>query len=119
MAEIRRAISQRVRHADHHQSAAAPADDRAGNQISVAREIDHLAIFPSEKQARDAGVQLAEHGFRLDELEPPDDERWRLGFHRDDACDEGRPDEFVFEILDVILPFDGDYDGWGSMLVKG
>jgi hypothetical protein len=90
-----------------------------GDQIQVPREIDHLALFPTEENAKQASAQLVERGFRVDEIVKDDRERWSLQFHRDDACDDGKPDQFVFEILDVILPLDGDYDGWGSMLVKG
>ncbi len=46
--------------------------------------------------------------------EDENDERWGLQFHRDDALADGRPDEFVGEILDIILPLDGAYDGWGA-----
>jgi hypothetical protein len=47
--------------------------------------------------------------------EPDDDApRWSLEFHRDDALADGRPDEFVAEILDIILPLGGSYDGWGA-----
>ncbi len=43
-----------------------------------------------------------------------DGDRWALQFHRTDALADGRPDEFTDEILDVILPLGGSYDGWGA-----
>ncbi|MBI5531377.1 MAG: DUF695 domain-containing protein [Deltaproteobacteria bacterium] len=89
-----------------------------GDQIAVAREIDHLALFSREEQAREAARGLAERGFRVDEPHF-DEDRWSLQFHRNDSCEGNRPDEFVFEILDLIGPFDGEYDGWGSVVVKG
>jgi regulator of RNase E activity RraB len=90
----------------------------AGDQIAVAREIDHMVFFPSEEQAKSAAVVLTEKGFRVDDTDGSDG-RWSLQFHRDDACDGSRPDEFVFEIMDIVEPFEGEYDGWGSMLVSG
>jgi hypothetical protein len=90
----------------------------AGDRIEVAREIDHFAVFPSEKQAREAGEKLTAAGFRMGEPAANDDGRWGVEFQRHDACDGDKPDEFVFQILDLIEPFEGDYDGWGSMLQK-
>jgi regulator of RNase E activity RraB len=90
----------------------------AGDQISVPREIDHVVSFPSEEMAKSAAAALAEKGFRVDDADHADG-RWTLEFHREDACDGERPDEFVFEILDIVEPFEGDYDGWGSMVVSG
>jgi hypothetical protein len=89
-----------------------------GDQLAVPREIDHMVMFPSEAQAREAAATLAAKGFRCDEVDGSNG-RWSLQFHRDEACDGGKPDEFVFEILDLIEPFEGDYDGWGCMVVKG
>lgn len=88
-----------------------------GDALATPREIDHLAYFPSEAAAQAARAQLTAAGFRCDELEGGSDEDrecWSLEFHRDDALAGARPDEFVTEILDVILPLDGSYDGWGA-----
>ena len=81
---------------------------------------------PSEHEALLSLEELTEKGFRCEEPaqaekeegEAPaeDDDHSRLEFHRDDACDGDKPEEFVFEILDIVLPLDGDYDGWGSLL---
>jgi hypothetical protein len=87
-----------------------------GDRLDVPREIDHMAYFPSRERADEAGTALAAVGFRIDDLDEPDTEdgAWGLQFHRDDALAEGRPDEFVGEILDIILDLEGDYDGWGA-----
>ncbi|HVV87403.1 MAG TPA: DUF695 domain-containing protein [Kofleriaceae bacterium] len=127
-----------------------------GDQLDVAREIDHMAFFPTKEAADQAAAALAASGFRVDPPtsreqeaaadaaaadadadtadadedddenaegegadddggeDDPDEERWALQFHRDDVLADGRPDEFVAEILDIILPLDGTYDGWGA-----
>jgi regulator of RNase E activity RraB len=87
-----------------------------GDRLSEPREIDHMAYFPSKEQAERASAALTVAGFQCDDLEEPDedDEPWGLGFHRADALADGRPDEFVSEILDIVLEEDGDYDGWGA-----
>ena len=87
-----------------------------GDALEVARPIDHMAFFPSRVRAEEAALALRNAGFTTDELVAPADEDrgWGLGFHRADHLIDGRPDEFVGEILDLILPLDGDYDGWGA-----
>jgi regulator of RNase E activity RraB len=90
----------------------------AGDQIDVAREIDHVVVFASADQARGAAEKLASSGFRIDDPRENDNGSWSLEFHRDDPCDGDNPDRFVFEILDLVEPFEGEYDGWGSMVVR-
>jgi hypothetical protein len=132
-----------------------------GDQLDVAREIDHMAFFPTREAAEQAAAALTAAGFRVDavtardeedeedeedeqdeasagetedddetedgdeteddddeaeanDADGDDDERWALQFHRDDALADGRPDDFVAEILDIILPLGGRYDGWGA-----
>jgi hypothetical protein len=86
-----------------------------GDALDVARPVDHLAYFPGREGAEQAASALRSAGFTTDELEAAADDRgWGLQFHRADALSDGRPDEFVEEILDVILPLEGDYDGWGA-----
>lgn len=93
-----------------------------GDRLEATREIDHFAYFPSEAQARAAVTGLRAAGFRTDAPEradgedapDPDDERWMVQFHRTDHLAEGRPNEFCHEILEIILPLEGEYDGWGA-----
>ncbi len=96
-----------------------------GDTLALARPIDHLAHFASKPEAERAGAALRAVGFTTDDVGEPvapeaaADEadagpRWALQFHRVDHLAEDRADEFVEEILDVILPLGGDYDGWGA-----
>ncbi len=95
--------------------------EEKGDRLDVPREIDHFADFPTKEHAERAAAALRNAGFRTDALDPPenDDEPWSLQFHRDEPLSGGRPDEFVSEILDVILEEDGEYDGWGASHVAG
>ena len=98
------------------------AIEEHGDKIEVPREVDHMAYFPSREQALAAAAQLVVAGYRVDDLEPESDadadgDDVALQFHREDRLSDGRPDEFVGEILDIILPHDGRYDGWGAPVV--
>ncbi len=92
--------------------------EATGDVMSVARTIDHLAYFENTGPAKEAATRLKAAGFSTDELETREDGRVGLQFHRDDALSDGQADAFVAEVLDIILPLDGDYDGWGCSLVK-
>lgn len=91
-----------------------------GDLLHVPRDIDHGAVFPTKERALEAAQQLSAAGFRVGEPSAPskDGAGWFLEFHKVERCDEGHPDRFVFEVLDLITPLDGDYDGWGSVLQR-
>jgi hypothetical protein len=93
--------------------------EQAGDVMTVARLVDHLAYFDGEAQAKEASVRLTAAGFLADAVKRRDDGRFGLEFHREDALADGQADAFVAEVLDIILPLDGDYDGWGCPVVKG
>ena len=88
----------------------------AKDQLEVPRVIDHVAFFPSREQAEAAAKALADADFTVDPVEPPEqpERGWALQFHQEDQCDGENPDEFTFEVLDLIMPHEGDYDGWGA-----
>jgi hypothetical protein len=90
---------------------------RHGDQLQLSRVVDHLVVFPAQEPAVKAAEVLASRGFQVDP--PRHDDGWRLQFHRRDSCDGDRPDQFTFEILDLVLPLGGAYDGWGSAMVVG
>lgn len=89
-----------------------------GDRADQPREVDHLAFFPSREAAERAGEALRTAGFRTDEIDEQAERGFGLQFHRDDHLGEGRADEFVFEILDIVLEEEGSYDGWGAMHVS-
>ncbi len=90
-----------------------------GDRLDVPREIDHFAIFPSRKHAEDACIALTKAGFRVGEPTVREEQQtWTLEFHRVDSLDQGRPNVFCAEIRGLLGAFDGNYDGWGAIVVK-
>jgi hypothetical protein len=90
-----------------------------GDRPEIVREVDHFAYFPSEASVATASAQLAALGYRVEEPSKGDDDTWGIQFHRDERLDGDRPNEFTQEILDVVVPLDGDYDGWGATIETG
>jgi len=94
----------------------------AGDHLQSPREIDFFAYFPSRPQADEAMVTLDKAGYRSDAPEASDErpaaQRWSLQFHRHDRLADGRADELCHEILTLLAPHEGVFDGWGSPLAK-
>ncbi len=88
----------------------------AGDRLEIPRVIDHMAFFPSREKAEAASKELVAADFQVEQPREPsgDQKLWGLEFHREDACDGESPDEFTFEILDILEQHEGEYDGWGS-----
>lgn len=94
--------------------------EAAGDDLSRVREVDHFAFFPSEALAKSAAEALGRAGFRVDAPGAPETEAhtWSLAFHRDDSLANGEADELVDEVLELLEPHEGDYDGWGCPVQK-
>jgi len=89
-----------------------------GDELHEPRDVDHVATFPSTATAQKAAKQLAAMHFKVDGIGKADEDgRFELAFHRAETLEEGKPDRFSSEILDIILPLDGEYDGWGAPAV--
>lgn len=89
-----------------------------GDRLEVPREVDHRAYFPTRERAAAAAAKLQSAGFRTDAAKLVEDDvrPWALDFHRVDSLAYGRPDAFCSEILNIVLPHDGTYDGWGTVV---
>ena len=89
-----------------------------GDELHEPRDVDHVATFPSTATAQKAAKQLTAAHFKVDGIGKADEDgRFELAFHRSETLEEGKPDRFSSEILDIILPLDGEYDGWGAPAV--
>ena len=87
----------------------------AGDSLTKRRRIDHVALFATEQQARQAIAGLKRAKFRGFEIATGDPAETALSFHRKNACDGTWPDAIMAEILDEIEPWGGRYDGWGCL----
>jgi hypothetical protein len=86
-----------------------------GDQLHEPRDVDHVATFAAHKVAQQATKKLGAAHFHVDSLGPADEEgRFAVAFHRSETLEEGKPDQFSAEVLDIVLPLDGEYDGWGA-----
>ncbi len=91
-----------------------------GDLLDSIRTVDHRAYFPDEESATRAAEAFEEAGFEVDPPDGPgEDGRFSLEFHRTEQLAGGHPDDFCAEVLEIVLPLDGEYDGWGTIVVRG
>jgi hypothetical protein len=91
-----------------------------GDCERIAREVDHVVYFRDEGRAMKGAEALVRAGFQVDPITRTEGNAltWSVEFHRHERLDEERPHAFTDEILDIVLPLDGQYDGWGAVIVK-
>ncbi len=91
-----------------------------GDTLIEPRVVDHLATFPKKAGADKAAKQLGAKHFTVDGVNPDEEEgRFAVTFHRLETLEDDKPNHFSAEILDIILPLGGEYDGWGAPAVGG
>jgi hypothetical protein len=90
---------------------------KKGDLSSMERTIDHRAYFPSESTALQATAALQVRGFVAKAPTVTEERGWALDFTRSDACEPPLPDRWTVEILDIVEPLGGEYDGWGCVVV--
>lgn len=94
---------------------------QAGDPLESPRSIDHWAYFETQTAAAQYSAWLADRGFRVDLLSAPEEagDSWRISFHDDMVPELFALSEITFELRVRAQHLSGDYDGWGTMVVKG
>jgi uncharacterized protein (TIGR01619 family) len=90
-----------------------------GDDPTLTHAVDHAARFETQAQAEAAAEDLRKAGFTIDSVAANDDgSGWSVCFQRDERLDGDRPDAFCVEILDLLAAHEGNYDGWGAMIMR-
>ncbi len=90
-----------------------------GDDPSIARAVDHSAVFASRELADAAAESLKDAGFTIDGVAHDEEHgSWSVSFQRDERLDGEGPDQFCVEILDLLEPHEGDYWGWGAAILR-
>jgi uncharacterized protein (TIGR01619 family) len=92
-----------------------------GVDLSMPREVEHFAYFPSVESRQRFVSQVEPEGFRVElcEAEAPDAEfRHGVCFTRSDRVDFEIIDGIVIDLFLRAEGCGGEYDGWGTALVS-
>ena len=93
----------------------------AGDTLVEPRPVDHFANFKSAEDraafivaAEAIGYEVASQPERDNETEFP----FSVGLIRVDSVDAETIDRITFELFELAQEHDGEYEGWGSKVVK-
>lgn len=94
---------------------------RAGDSLFTPRPVDHYANFKTE-EGRDAFI-IAADAVGFETVSRPDREGesvypFAVGLMRISAVDPETIDQVTFEVFDLVREHQGEYEGWGSKVVK-
>ena len=93
----------------------------AGDTLTVPRPVDHFANFKTSDD-REAFIASAS-GLGYEAVSRPDREAeseypFSVGLLRVDAVDPETIDNITYELFELAKQHDGEYEGWGSKVVK-
>ncbi len=94
----------------------------SGDSLTAPRSVDHYANFATE-QGRAGFVATAKsHGFKIlseEQSDSADDDLpFSVSLQREHAVDWETIDKVTFELFDLAREHEGEYEGWGSPVVK-
>lgn len=90
----------------------------SGDNLHLARAIEHKLFFQSEEKKDDLIVTLTEKGFKIkDELTNEDGVKG-LSFYRLDKPFYHDIDELTLNLIDIAEAYNAQYDGWETSVVK-
>ena len=92
-----------------------------GDNLEKEREIDHWLYFSSEENINIAIKKVKELGYKVLSSEKLDDENnypYQLNISRMDNVIFNHVNEVVWELIEIVEPLDGYYDGWGCPITK-
>lgn len=95
----------------------------SGDSLTTPRPVDHYASFPTKadraafiKAVTDAGYEVVSEKYNK---EPDCETPFSVGLQRVSAVEFDIIDEMTFELFDLAMENNGDYEGWGSPVVTG
>jgi len=93
---------------------------QVGDPLESPRPIDHWAYFETQTAASQYSAWLAARGFRVDPTSSPEEAggSWGVGFHNDMIPDLFALSDLTLELRAHARHLSGDYDGWGTMVIK-
>ncbi len=93
----------------------------SGDTLTTPRPVDHFASFPTKadraafiQAAKDAGYEVISEKYNK---EPDCETPFTVGLQRVSAVEFDIIDEMTFELFDLAMENNGDYEGWGAPVV--
>jgi uncharacterized protein (TIGR01619 family) len=93
---------------------------KEGDGLETKRPVDHMIYFRTERDIDRFLAEIKGEGFAVVAREPTEVEgfSWSVLLRRDDAVDPRSVDDYVLYLWQKAYDANGDYDGWGSTIVR-
>ena len=92
--------------------------DEQNDDHSVAREIDHYIVIPTEEMKSIIEERLKEMNYEIKESQFREDtESYHLSFSRVDSVESEMIDSITWELVELTQEHNASYDGWGCVIV--
>jgi regulator of RNase E activity RraB len=91
-----------------------------GDKLNIKRPVEHFIFFKTETDLERFLSEIKGNGFEIVRREPVevDGYKWSVLLRRDDPVDPESVDDYVLYLWQKAHEANGDYDGWGSTIVR-
>lgn len=91
-----------------------------GDKLEMKRPVNHLIYFKNEANLEQFLAKIEGEGFKVLSKEEVDEGEYKiiLSLEREDPVDSQSVDHYVLYLWQKAQDAGGDYDGWGSTIVK-
>lgn len=93
-----------------------------GDRLTTAREIEHWAYFTDDRHRSEFVAQVTKFGFKIVSLtESPSDEntvKYLAHISKFDIPSLDNIDNITLPIFYIAIEHNGEYDGWGTAVIK-
>ncbi|PPA69741.1 DUF695 domain-containing protein [Jeotgalibacillus proteolyticus] len=94
--------------------------EESGDSLDDPRHVDHWIYFEDKKMMKRFSKAIKKEGFEVEEeaLEEEENVRYRLQISRTDLVDIDSINEITDFLVETAEKFEGDYDGWETMVIE-
>jgi uncharacterized protein (TIGR01619 family) len=93
----------------------------SGDKLEVPRKVEHIILFQNEKMMKRFIKVVKKEGFTIEEdsFEKDEEGNYVTCISREDSVDYEAIDNLTDLLLEIAEKFEGEYDGWETMVIEG
>ena len=93
----------------------------SGDKLEVPRKVEHIILFQNEKMMKRFIKVVKNEGFTIveDSYEKSEEGKYVTCISRVDSVDYEAIDDLTDLLLEIAEKFEGEYDGWETIVIEG
>lgn len=94
--------------------------EESGDKLEVPRKVEHIVLFQDEKMMKSFAKAVKKEGFTIEEglIEPDEEGNYVMCISRIDSVDYEAIDDLTDLLLEIAEKFEGEYDGWETIVIE-